>query len=172
MSNNHKKALKPGEYHTSAIGFNGVIKVTTVLSEKRIESIIITEQSETPGIGAPLTPNGYEGETPVKDIPRKIIAHQTLNIKPISGAKITSKAIIKAVSAAIEQAGGNIDEWKSTEHSTAEHNENTYDVIVVGGGGAGLVSAISAAQQGSSVLIVEKNGAIGGNLLISGGIHN
>ena len=164
--------LKAGRYDTSAVGFNGVIKVTTTLSENRIEGIEITEQSETPGIGAPLTPEGYEGETPVKAIPQRIVKQQSLNVAPTAGAAITSKAIIKAVSKAIEQAGGNVDDWKQNEYFSAADEEDTYDVIVVGGGGAGLVAAISAAQQGASVLIVEKNGAIGGNLLISGGIYN
>jgi hypothetical protein len=42
----------------------------------------------------------------------------------------------------------------------------TYDVIVIGGGPGGLPAAIAAARQGAKVLLVEKNGFLGGNLTI------
>lgn len=42
----------------------------------------------------------------------------------------------------------------------------TYDIAVVGGGPAGLAAAITAARKGKRVVIVEKNGYLGGNLTI------
>ena len=39
---------------------------------------------------------------------------------------------------------------------------NRYDVIVAGGGFAGCAAAISAAEQGMSVLLIEASGALGG----------
>ena len=47
--------------------------------------------------------------------------------------------------------------------------EETYDVIVVGAGGAGMAAAAQAAQDGNTVLVIEENGEIGGNTLVSGG---
>ena len=44
----------------------------------------------------------------------------------------------------------------------------TYDAIVVGGGPAGMFAAITAAEQGSNVLLLEKNGRLGKKLLITG----
>ena len=41
-----------------------------------------------------------------------------------------------------------------------------YDVAVIGGGPGGLPAAIAAARQGARVLLVEKNGYLGGNLTI------
>ncbi|MGJ4851993.1 FAD-dependent oxidoreductase [Bacillota bacterium Meth-B3] len=41
-----------------------------------------------------------------------------------------------------------------------------YDVVVVGGGPGGLPAAIAAARGGAKVLLVEKNGFLGGNLTI------
>ena len=44
-----------------------------------------------------------------------------------------------------------------------------FDVVVVGGGGAGLSAAVSAAELGASVLLLEKNAALGGTTGISVG---
>lgn len=45
-------------------------------------------------------------------------------------------------------------------------SKKSYDVIVIGGGPGGLPAAISAARRGCRVLLVEKNGYLGGNLTI------
>ena len=43
------------------------------------------------------------------------------------------------------------------------------DVVVVGAGGAGLPAAISARDQGASVIVVEANHDVGGHAILSGG---
>ncbi len=44
--------------------------------------------------------------------------------------------------------------------------KKTYDVVVIGGGPGGIPAAIAAARRGLKVLLVEKNGYLGGNLVI------
>ena len=41
-----------------------------------------------------------------------------------------------------------------------------YEIVVVGGGPAGLATAITAARAGRRVLLVEKNGFLGGNMTL------
>jgi urocanate reductase len=43
------------------------------------------------------------------------------------------------------------------------------DVIVIGAGGAGLTAALTAAEAGLRVLLMEKEGDVGGSTLMSGG---
>lgn len=44
-----------------------------------------------------------------------------------------------------------------------------YDVAVIGGGPAGMMAALTAVQQGASVVLIEKNEKLGKKLLITGG---
>lgn len=44
--------------------------------------------------------------------------------------------------------------------------EMEYDITVIGGGPAGLAASISAAREGMRVLLVEKNGFLGGNMTL------
>ncbi len=46
------------------------------------------------------------------------------------------------------------------------------DVVVVGSGAAGLSAALSACEQGASVVVLEKMPTIGGNTLASSGLFN
>ncbi|MBP1045564.1 NAD(P)/FAD-dependent oxidoreductase [Enterococcus sp. BWM-S5] len=46
---------------------------------------------------------------------------------------------------------------------------NKFDVIVIGAGTSGLMAAIAAAEDGSQVLLLEKNKRIGKKLLLTGG---
>ncbi len=44
-----------------------------------------------------------------------------------------------------------------------------YDVIVIGGGAAGLMCAVEAGKRGRTVLVLERNNAVGAKIRISGG---
>lgn len=55
---------------------------------------------------------------------------------------------------------------------SAENNDLTTDVVIIGAGGAGLAAAITAADAGKNVIIVEKMPIVGGNTLrATGGIN-
>jgi fumarate reductase flavoprotein subunit len=48
--------------------------------------------------------------------------------------------------------------------------EDVVDVVVIGGGGAGLSAAVSAAEQGASVLLFESQKELGGSTQLSAGL--
>ncbi|MCL2558892.1 MAG: FAD-dependent oxidoreductase [Turicibacter sp.] len=76
--------------------------------------------------------------------------------------------------------GGNADELTTGESDDLlvdgdgtddfEYRHTQADVIVVGGGMSGLTTAISAAQNGASVILIEKMPVLGGSTLFSNGI--
>lgn len=168
--------LKDGVYTGSAQGMNDVVEVSVEIKEGKIADVQVTKDAETPGIGGPLKDaNGTilnaGGKTPVERIPEEIVANQTLDIDAVTGATISSYAVLGAVKDALTKAGADFESFKG-EVAREEVADLTTDVVVVGGGGAGLAAAIAAGQQGANVIVVEKNGSIGGDTLVCGAIYN
>lgn len=159
-------SFTPGEYEVNAIGHSGNLPMKVSFSEKRIESINIDTKGETEGIA----------DVVFVRIPDKIIEGQTLNVDALSGASETSNAVIDGVAKAVKLAGVNPDILKRRPKPASSRNrqdeEYTCDVVVVGGGGAGLSAAATALQNGSSVIVLEKYPAVGGNTIRSGGPVN
>ena len=172
-----KTALKPGTYTGTADGMNDIVEVTLEVSKDEILSAEVTYEQETAGIGAPLyTKDGdlvtNGGTAPVLLIPEQIVEHQSLAIDSVSGATVTSKAVLSAAAAALEEAGGNPAAWKTEVPVTVDGHEHQADVIVVGGGGSGLTAAITASDAGASVIVIEKTGMFGGDTVVCGAVYN
>ena len=170
-------SLKDGTYTASKQGMNADVEVEVKIADGKIDAVTVTSNEETPGIGGELLNAKGEakvngGESPITRIPQEIVDGQTLKVDSVTGATITSYAIIGAVGDAIEQAGGSKDDFQTPFTSAEAQKDVTSDVVVVGGGGAGLAAAIAAAEGGSSVTVIEKNGEVGGDTLVCGAIYN
>ena len=151
----------PGTYTGTAAGKNGDVKVEVTFSANAIDSVKVVEHSETAGIS----------DGAIENIPAAIVENQSLAVDTVSGATITSDAILKAVADAVAQAGGDVEALKNAAAPAGEKEakELSADVIVVGGGGAGMAAATRLAQLGKSVILVEKSGFLGGAISVSGG---
>ena len=153
----------PGSYSASANGMMGAVKVDVAFTDSAIESVTITEQNETPSIA----------QAALEKIPAEIVQYQSLAVDTVAGATMTSNAILDAVKQCVALAGGSVDalmvpivkEEKAVEAKTLET-----DVVIVGAGGAGLSAAISASEQGASVIVVEKMATVGGTTALSSGL--
>lgn len=152
----------PGTYTSSFPGQNGPVPVTVTFSQDRIESVVVGENKETIGIG----------QTAVKKLPDRIVAAQSLGVDMVSGATVSSVAIMSAVADCVKQAGGDaaklMKPYKAPQ--VVKHEKLATDLVVIGGGAAGMIGAINASQQGLNVVLLEKQEFLGGASAICGGI--
>ena len=147
--------FKAGTYEGSAAGFGGDLKVEVVLSDEAIDSVTVTENSETEGIGSKA----------VETLPQAIVDAQSVDVDSVSGATVSSEAIKAAVTMALEAAGVDVASLKPVVSGPVEKEDKTMDVdvVIVGAGGAGMSAAITAAEEGKKVLLIEKAPMVGGN---------
>ena len=151
----------PGSYTASAPGNNGNVTVTVTVSAETIDAVTVDSSSETAGLG----------DSAMNTLIDRILSGQTLAVDTISGATNSSNALLAAVKDCLTQAGADLDALQTPIEAEAAPLENVEtDVLVIGGGGAGVVAAYNAAANGARVLLVEKQGALGGNTALAKGI--
>lgn len=160
-----KTGYTAGTYTASARGMKGDVTVEVTFTDAEITKVDIKDQHETFGVGYGLD------LTPVEVLPTKIVETQSLNVDTITGATITSNAILNAVGDAVTQAGGNVDTLKAVEVEKEAAKDETLeaDVVIIGAGAAGMSAALEASNAGAKVIILEKQGIPGGATTLSGG---
>lgn len=143
-----------GTYTASAAGRNGDIKVTAVLTTDEISEINVeSEETETIGVSAMNT------------LSEQIISSQSLAVDSVAGATMSCEGFMNAMRDIVTQAGADPDSLTAKDSASAEaaEYETEADIIVVGAGAAGMSAAITAKDEGASVIILEKSGTLGGN---------
>lgn len=153
------EGMTAGTYSAAAQGFHGEIKLDVTVDAEKITDIVIVEQTETEGIGASALPALVDA----------VLAQQTIGVDSVAGATVTSEAFKAAMKDALTQAGADMD--KMTAAAVAgdlEAETLEADVVVAGAGAAGLTAALSALQNGHSVILLEKSGVVGGASAMAG----
>ena len=151
-----------GTYTASAQGKHAPVEVAVTVADGAIADIAITDHHEMPGMV----------ESVEKTMLPLIIENQTLNVDNVTGATITSVAVIGALTDALAEAGFDTATLTKAAYAAPVYEApatTDADVVVLGAGGAGLSAAIVAADAGKSVIVLEKLPSIGGNTQISGG---
>ncbi|MDD6049672.1 MAG: flavocytochrome c [Clostridiales bacterium] len=150
----------------SQIGGKDAVTVSVTLADDgSIKEVVVTECKDTKGVC----------ELPCEQLPKQMVALNTINVDTVAGATMTSNAIMAAVKAALENGGVDVTalmEKKEVVVEKAADETLACDVVVIGAGGAGLAAAISAEQNGAKVIVVEKMPKVGGNTILAGGAVN
>ncbi len=160
---NTGSAYTAGTYEATVNGHNAPITVAITVSDNAITKVEVPTENETIGVG----------KVAIERMTQRIVDEQSLACDVITGASITSRAILNGAATALKEAGMDTTELtKAPAKPEAKDAEYTADVVVVGGGGAGLAAAVSAAQNGASVIVVEKLDILGGSTNVSEGALN
>ena len=148
-------------FAAEAQGNNGPVKVEVDVQDGAVTAVRVIEHKETAGIA----------DAPIEKIPAAIVETQSLNIDVIASATNTSNAILNATAAALTEAGIDAEAWKTKKVAAAAPAAKTEDItvktVVVGAGGAGMKTAIDLTKAGHDVLLIEKQGMVGGATTLS-----
>ena len=142
-------AQAPSYAEMYGLATTGSMTLKLTVAHKKISEIEVTEYTDTDIIGGMAFPI----------LAQKVIDSQSLNVDAVSGATVSSNGFFAALSDCIEQAGGDAADWKAVPVETPEKTvkEKETDILVIGAGMAGLSAAIEAAEQGTKVILLEKN---------------
>lgn len=159
-SNNNTKSEKSQNLYAKVAEEGRELSANVVFDNGSILDIIISD----------IISDHENSEEVVKEVAYKIISQQSLSVDAVAGATKTSKDVINAVSAALENGGISSELFidKRTSKIKERQDKNNYDVIVIGSGAAGFSAALQAAEDGKNVLIVEKMPFAGGSTSLSG----
>lgn len=84
--------LKDGTHKGEATGYKGAVEVEVVVADGKITKVTITGDEETPEVG----------QAAFEKLEAAIIEKQSADIDVVTGATVTSKAVIKAVEEALK----------------------------------------------------------------------
>jgi len=151
--------MTAGTYKATAKGFYGDFEVEVTVDESKIVSVKAGENAETPDLGGKA----------IALLENDVVEYNTAGVDAITGATLTSRAMLSAVTTCLKEAGAPESLFAKVEYPAQEVTKDA-DVVVVGAGAAGFSSAIAAAENGAKVILIEKQGVVGGSTLISAGI--
>ena len=146
-----KKIIK-----AQANGRNGKIDFDIDINNDEINNIKITQNSETPAIF----------NQAFDKLKNEVLNRQSFDVDAVSGATIMTQAILDSGKKALEKSNIKLNSKPvNTKHEDVEIN---IDVAVIGSGMAGLMAASRALSMGKSVIVLEKNGYLGGATVLNG----
>ena len=126
-----------------ADGRNGQIDFEIDLENNKISDVKVTKNSETPAI-----------------------FNQAFDVDAVSGASLMTQAMLDSGKKALAENNIALDGKKP--EVVHEERQLNVDVAVIGSGMAGLMAASRALSMGKKVVVLEKNGYLGGATILNG----
>ncbi|HCX65477.1 MAG TPA: hypothetical protein DHN33_09730, partial [Eubacteriaceae bacterium] len=152
------QSYEAGTYTATIYGYLSDVTVETTFSESEITEVSVVEQNETPELFTLVE----------EQVPAAIVEHQSLSVDSVTGATMSSVAVVRAVSDCVEQAGADPSALRAKEIEKQAGEDEVYetDVVVVGLGASGFMAAHNAAINGADVMAIEK----GASVAVSNGV--
>lgn len=145
--------LTPGSYQATAQGRAGSITVEITVDENSITKVEVVENNDTATIS----------DYAIAQVTSDIVTYQTVGVDTVAGATLTSIGVRMAATEALKQAAEDISAFQVPASYPASTMEDTScDIVVVGAGSAGMIAAIKASEGNANVILVEKQGILGG----------
>ena len=146
-----EKQLQDGEWTGSGEGRSGTIIVRVTVESHQVTEVTVVSQSES----------SFAQEA-INTICESAVGRTTemsVEVDGVTGATLTSTGVIDAINMALQVAMGKHADGNKT------YKDGTCDIAIIGAGGAGLSAAVAAAESDSSlkIVVLEKQGIIGGN---------
>ena len=156
--------FKAGTYTSTVTGHNGEMTVKVDFSTDKIKDIKV-DHVESNGIGTAA----------IDIIVSEVLNNQSLAVDSVSGATVTSNALIMGINNCVEQTGISKEVLRkpiAVPKKNEKAIQKTVDVVIIGAGGSGFAAATEVVENGGTVIILEKNEYIGGNTARAGGTLN
>ena len=156
--------FKTGTYTSTVTGHNGEMTVKVDFSTDKIKDIKV-DHVESNGIGTAA----------IDIIVSEVLNNQSLAVDSVSGATVTSNALIMGINNCVEQTGISKEILRkpiAVPKKNEKAIQKTVDVVIIGAGGSGFAAATEVVDNGGTVIILEKNEYIGGNTARAGGTLN
>ena len=152
--------LQDGEWTGSGEGRSGTMIVKVTVENHQVTKVTVVSQSESTFAQETINSLCESAVGRTKEM--------SVEVDGITGATLTSTGVIDAINMALQAAMG-----KAVDKDKV-YQDGTCDIVVIGAGGAGLSAAVAAAETdgGLKIIVLEKQGIIGGNTNNStGGIN-
>lgn len=140
-----------------AKGRNGDINYEIDVKNNKLEDFKVLEHSETKGIFNQV----------IDRLKQDIIQKQSFNVDVVSGATVMTKALLDSANQTISKENIELKAVNDVKENQTDQVINT-DVLIIGGGETGLIAGCKALSMGKKVLLVEKNGYLGGATILNG----
>lgn len=147
--------VEDGAYIGTAAGHNGPLEVEVIVENGEIANVIVLSHEETEGLADPA----------LEGVPADIVAANSSDVDIVSGATVTSEAIMAAVNNALggtpgEPSGAVTEEPAEEEEEEVEVSDNvyedgTYEVTVDAHNGPLTVEVVVEEGTISSVEVLE-----------------
>ena len=152
--------LQDGDWTGTGEGRSGSIIAKVTVKNHQVELVTIVSQSES-----------VFAQDAINSIVESAVGRtdvMSVEVDGVTGATLTSTGVIDAINMALYASMG-----KEIE-SAKIYDDGSCDIVIVGAGGAGLSAAVAASETNENlkIIVLEKQGIIGGNTNYStGGIN-